>query len=436
LPKNQPVWAIAEDHVNPNLLFVGTEFGLFFSIDGGQKWIQLKGGLPTIQVRDLTVQKRENDLVVATFGRGFYILDNYTPLRLLKPEMLRQDAQLFPVKDALMYIQSTPLGLRGKSFQGESFFTAENPPFGATFTYYLKEELKTKKARRQEAEKEAAKKNTPVTLPRLADLSAEEEEEAPAIIFTVTDASGRVVRRLTGPVTAGMQRLAWDLRYPPTSLPPPPTPETEDPFSDGPGGPLVMPGAYKVSVARRVDGVMTPLGLPQDFNVAVPGQEGMSAGDRAALVDFQQKVARLQRAVQGALEAANALKPRLALIRRALLDTPAAGDKLLDDAAALDKRTNDILRSLRGDAALRARNINLPPSISERVGDIVGSQRLSTARPTQTQINQYNAAAQDFEQTLAQLRQLIEGDLARLEKQMEAAGAPWTPGRIPEWKDQ
>ena len=119
LPKNGPVLAIAEDHVNPNLLFAGTEFGLFFSIDGGQKWIQLKGGMPTIAVRDLNIQKRENDLVVGTFGRGIYILDDYTPLRLLKPEMLRQEAAVFPVKDALMYIQSQPLGGRGKSFQGE-----------------------------------------------------------------------------------------------------------------------------------------------------------------------------------------------------------------------------------------------------------------------------------------------------------------------------
>jgi hypothetical protein len=196
-----------------------------------------------------------------------------------------------------------------------------------------------------------------------------------------------------------------------------------------------MPGSYKVTLAKRVAGVMTPLGQAQEFNVVVEGQERMSVTDRAALVEFQRKVARLQRAVQGSLEAANALKPRLALIRRALLDTPAAGDRLLDDAAALDKRTNDILRALRGDTALRARNINLPPSINERVTDIVGAQRLSTSRPTQTQINQYTAAAQDFELALAQLRQLIEGDLARLEKQMEAAGAPWTPGRIPEWRD-
>jgi photosystem II stability/assembly factor-like uncharacterized protein len=436
LPANAPVWAIAEDHVNPGLLFVGNEFGLFFSIDGGQKWIQLRGGLPTIQVRDLTIQKRENDLVLGTFGRGIYILDNYTPLRFLKPEMLNQPGLLFPVKDALMYIQSQPLGGRGKSFQGESFFTADNPPFGATFTYYLKEELKTRKARRQEADRDAQRRGSAIGMPTHSDLRAEEEEEAPAVIFTITDSSGRVVRRLTGPTSAGMQRVSWDLRYPSPALPPPPNPEAEDPSSDGPAGPLVMPGAYKVTVAKRVDGVLTSFGQTQEFQVTVEGQELMSSTDRNALVEFQQKVARLQRAVQGTQATANSLKPRLAAIRRALLETPAAPEKLLDDAAALDRRTNEIIRALQGDQALRQRNINLPPSISERVGNIVGSQRMSTARPTQTQIDQYAAAAQDFETALNRLRQLIEGDLARLEKQMEAAGAPWTPGRIPEWKDQ
>jgi hypothetical protein len=197
-----------------------------------------------------------------------------------------------------------------------------------------------------------------------------------------------------------------------------------------------MPGTYKVSVAKRVDGVITSLGQSHEFQVVVDGQERMTPADRANLVEFQQKVARLQRAVQGATASASALKPRLVAIKRALLETPSAPEKLLGDAAALDRRTNEILRALVGDQALRQRNMNQPPSIAERVGDIVGSQRMSTSRPTQTQIDQYAHAAQEFETALNQLRQLIEGDLARLEKQMEAAGAPWTPGRIPEWKDQ
>jgi ABC-type transporter Mla subunit MlaD len=162
----------------------------------------------------------------------------------------------------------------------------------------------------------------------------------------------------------------------------------------------------------------------------------MNPADRIALVEFQTKVARLQRAVSGATQAANSLTPRFAAIRRALIDTPSAPEKLLDDAAALEKRKNEIVRVLSGDSALRGRNMNLPPSINERVGEIVGGQRMSTARPTQTQVEQYAAAAADFDGTLNNLRQLIEVDLAKLEKQMEAAGAPWTPGRIPEWKDQ
>ncbi|HSQ20511.1 MAG TPA: glycosyl hydrolase, partial [Blastocatellia bacterium] len=436
LPANGPVLAVAEDHVNPNLLFVGTEFGLFFTIDGGQKWIQLKGGMPTISVRDLAIQKRENDLVVGTFGRSIYILDNYAPLRVLKPATLSEEATLFPVKDAMMYIQSQPLGGRGKSFQGEAFFTADNPAFGATFTYYLKETPKTRKQKRQEAEKEAERKGAQIPYPALGELSAEEEEEPPAVTFTVADSTGRVVRRLNAPLAAGINRVSWDLRYPaPTLAPPRPPDGEEDPFAEPPGGPLVMPGKYSVTLSKRVNGVTTRLSVPQEFSVFVEGQSAMSATDRAALVEFQQKVARLQRAVSGAVETTNQLKTRLAQIKRALHETPAAEAKLADDAASIEKRTNDILRALRGDAALLRRQEILPPSIVERVNTIVSGQRMSTSAPTQTQREHYATAAEEFEQVLSRLRSLVEGDLAKLEKAMEAAGAPWTPGRIPEWKD-
>ena len=435
LPKNGPVLAIAEDHVNPNLLFTGTEFGLWFSIDGGQKWIQLKGGMPTIAVRDLNIQKRENDLIVGTFGRGIYILDDYTPLRLVKPEMLRQEAAVFPMKDALMYIQSQPLGGRGKSFQGERYYTADNPPFGATVTWYLKEAIKTRKEKRQEAEREADRRGAPVGWPTREQLRAEEEEDAPAIVITITDSGDRVVRRLTGPVSAGVQRLTWDLRYPAANLSAPPPPDA-DPDFEPPSGPLVMPGTYKATVSKRVDGVMTQLGQPQQFQIVVEGQENMSTADRTALVEFQQKAVRLQRAVSGATQAANALRPRITAIKRAINETPSLPHSLYDTAMALEKRNNEIIRALSGDAEARRRNMIAVPSINDRVGYSVNAQRMSTSRPTQTQANQYAAAAQEFETVLTQLRQLIEVDLLRLEKQLEAAGAPWTPGRIPEWRDQ
>ncbi|HVF92436.1 MAG TPA: glycosyl hydrolase, partial [Blastocatellia bacterium] len=436
LPANGPVLAIAEDHVNPNLLFAGTEFGLFFSINGGQKWVQLKGGLPTIAVRDLAIQKRENDLVIGTFGRSIYILDNYTPLRLLKPEMLSQEAVIFPVKDAQTYIQAQPLGGRGKSFQGEAFYTAENPPFGATFTYYLKDAIKTRKQSRQESEKEAEKKGIAPALPSGDDLRLEDEEEAPVLVLTVTDSAGRVVRRLTAPPVAGVQRATWDLRYPASVLVPPRAAGgDDDPFSDGPSGPLVVPGNYSISLAKRVGGVLTPLGQPQGFSVVALGTESLSAQDRAALLEFQQKVARLQRAVIGATETVNWTRTRLVAIKRAILETPSATTQMSDEAAAIEKKLNDIRRALSGDNTLRARNENTPPSISQRVFGIVGDQSMSTARPTETQAAQYNFAAQEFEGVLSRLRTLVESDLTRLEKALEAAGAPYTPGRIPDWKD-
>ena len=151
--------AFAEDTVNANLLFAGTETGVFFTIDGGAHWVRLKGGLPTISVRDMVIQAREGDLVIATFGRGFYVLDDISPLRQMKAESTEQASAMFPVKDALMYVERHPLGGPKKGFQGDAFYAADNPPYGAVFTAYLKEKIKTKKEKRQDAEKDAAKKN-------------------------------------------------------------------------------------------------------------------------------------------------------------------------------------------------------------------------------------------------------------------------------------
>ncbi|NJM53548.1 MAG: hypothetical protein HC846_09270 [Blastocatellia bacterium] len=180
LPVRGSLYAFNEDHVNPNLLFVGTEFGFFFSVDGGAKWIQLRGGLPTIAVRDIAIQKTENDLVLATFGRGIYVLDDYSTLRQIKEETIKQNSALFPVKDALMFVRSNTTFA---GFQGASFYTAPNPAYGATFAYFLKEAPKTMRQKRQEAERAAERAKQPFKYPSIAELRAEAEEEAPTLIL-------------------------------------------------------------------------------------------------------------------------------------------------------------------------------------------------------------------------------------------------------------
>jgi photosystem II stability/assembly factor-like uncharacterized protein len=436
LPKNGTVYAVVQDHVDPNLLFAGTEFGAFFTNDGGKRWIQLKSGLPTIAVRDIAIQRRENDVVLGTFGRGFFVLDDYTPLRNIKTETLQKEAVLFPVKPALMYIESLPLGLRGKGFQGESFYTAPNPPFGAVFTYYLKDDLKTRKQQRWALEAEAEKEGGNVAFPSWDDLRAEDREKDPVVLITISDEQGNVVRRLTGPTGAGFHRVAWDLRFP-TTMPPSEAPSSEDNlFAEPDQGPLAAPGTYRVSIAKRVDGKLTPIGEPQTFQATPLGLSSLPAQDQASAHAFHQKAARLQRALAGALQAVGETGARLNAIQRALLQTPRADDKLSDEADALERRLQDISVLLQGDTTLAARNETLPPSIVGRVGRVIESQWSTTAGPTQTDLDAYGLAAQTFTPVLADLRKLIEQDLRALEEKMEAAGAPWTPGRLPIWQPE
>jgi len=422
LPQNGAVLAIAEDPVNPKLLFIGTEFGLYFTLDGGSKWIKLRGGMPTIAVKDLAIQKRENDLVVATFGRGIYILDDYTPLRNLNADALKQEALLFPAKPATEYIEAQPLGLRGKAFQGEAYFTAENPPFGAVFTYYLRESVKSSRDLRKEAEK----KNQELAYPALERLVAEAEEEPPALTLVVTNARGGVVRRLTAPNASGFHRVAWDLRYPAPILAPPrpPTEDDEDSFFGTPTGFFVPPGKYQVTLTRHFQGKTVALGEPRTVEV--------NSEQNVAQTDFSAKLNALRQALGGATEVANSTKARLATIQRALQES-SADERLQDQAEALSKRLQVLMNQLSGTPELRRRQENERDSISGRINTIVFETRFTTEPPTQTHQESYSVAAAEFAEVLTKLRTLVNTDLPALEKQMDAAGVPHTPGRVPEW---
>ena len=152
------------------------------------------------------------------------------------------------------------------------------------------------------------------------------------------------------------------------------------------------------------------------------------------MMAFQKKLARLQRAVDGAVKAAEEAQKRLEYVRKAFLDTPAADRALLAEARAAEQRLNQILTRLRGDRTRSKRSEPEPPSVNGRVQQAVRSQWYTTSAPTQTQRDAYRHAGEEFTDLLAKLRALIEQDLARLEERLEAAGAPWTPGRIPDWE--
>lgn len=436
LPKNGPVLAFAEDHVDPNLLFVGTEFGLFFSPDGGKHWVRLKSGLPTIPVRDLCIQKQQNDLVIGTFGRGIYVLDDYSPLRSLTPEKLKKTASLFEVRDGLLYVPTRQYGLKGKSFLGEQLYAGENAPFGATFTYHLAEGLKTRKQRRQEEEKKAGKGDVK-KYPSQDELRAEAEEEAPAVILEVMNDSGAVLRRLRAPASKGFHRVTWDLREAGPALPPPPAPDAdEDLFATPEGGPLVSPGKYRVRLSLRQEGKVSEVEAAERTFTVVPHGVTATKEDLDALATFQKKVNDLNRALQGTLAGTTALQARLGAIKRAIDQTPRLTAKDRERVVALEAQLRLIVRELRGDAEMRKRQENTPLSITDKLDAIVGEQYYSLSAPTKTHQRLYDEAGASLAKELAKLREMTNKDVPALEKRLDEAGAPYTPGRLPEWKEK
>ncbi|MBM4186810.1 MAG: glycosyl hydrolase [Gemmatimonadetes bacterium] len=430
LPERGSIWSLVEDHVDPNLLFVGTEFGLFVTVDGGGRWTQLKGGLPTIQIRDLAIQRRDNDLVVATFGRGFYILHDLTPLRQLA-RLAATESTLLPIREAAAFVAAEPLGGGAKGFLGDELYTAPNPAMGAAITYYLRSELKTRRARRQEAEKAAAKKDDDVAIPSWDELRREDWEDPPAAVVTIRDEAGTVVRRITGPVKAGFNRITWDLRHPPAD-PVTGVERQASLFAPLPVGPLVPPGRYRAQLALRVDGRDTVVG-EQSFTTRPLHQAALSAEAVARAAGFNRDLARLQRAALGAEQALGEQEQRLRVLASAIERAAGVPPALREAGQALRASLRQLRVALSGDQTIASRNEATVVTIGGRVQRIVRSAWATSTGPTATHRRSYAIASDQLAAFLPQLRAAAD-QLRQLEEQAEAAGVPWTPGRIPSWR--
>ncbi|MFN0014870.1 MAG: WD40/YVTN/BNR-like repeat-containing protein [Saprospiraceae bacterium] len=434
LPERGSVYTIAEDHVDRNLLFCGTEFGVFFSPDGGENWVALKSGLPTIAVRDIEIQRRENDLVLGTFGRGFYVLDDYTPLRNIKQEILDKAANIFQIKESWMFIPNKPLGLRDKGHLGSSYYAAANPPVGAVFTYWLKEDIKTFKTKRQDAEKAKFEKKETVLYPKMEDLSKEDNQPEPYLLFTVTDATGDVVRHIKTGATKGLKRLVWDYRYNPATPVIGRRPVAPDNlFSGADQGHLALPGQYSVTLQAFEDGVLTPLVGPVPFTMKSLNNATLPAQDKQAYLEFCKKTSRLRKFVSAISGIRNDLSANFGHIQTALQDMPAPPQELLKKAYDLQNRLTDLGTKLNGDATRARREFETEPGIAGRVGMLEYCMWSTTSAPTQMYEDNYRIAAKQIGPLLEELK-AIARELDAINTGLERGGAPATPGRWPEWK--
>lgn len=424
----ETVHSIAQDFINPDLLFVGTEFSFYVSVDGGKYWVKFNAGLPDIQIPQIAIQEREHDLVIATFGRGFYILDDYSPLRFVNAEKLKNEkAILFPVKDALMYIEEG-----GRYGTGSMYYLAPNPPFGATFTYYLKDVPETLKQQRLKKEKELFEKSEPIPQPTREILVAEENEIAPYLIFTIRDAGGAVVRRLYESPKKGINRVNWRLRYDNLSAQANAKAEFK-PDKNNSDGMMVLPGTYTVNLEMDHNGVVIPLAEAVQFEAKVLENTSLPATNRKELVDFHKMVAELRRVSDGAQRFAGELNIKNENMRQALHYITDVPQDLAEKLRSINQQLKDIEFRFEGTKA-KASSEEVPPeavSINHRMDAILAATWSSTGSPTQTMRSNYEIVRAALPIILEQLRN-IEGEIKTVEARLDALKAPYTPGRLPE----
>jgi photosystem II stability/assembly factor-like uncharacterized protein len=426
LPDRGTVYAIAEDRENPNLLFAGTEFGAYFTINGGKNWIELSAGLPTIAVRDIAIQERENDLVLGTLGRGFYVLDDYSALRELTEEMTNLPAKIFPIRTGLQYIPKNPLGGRGTASQGASLYAAKNPDFGVTFTYYVKDKPKSLKSIRQKNEKEAKKSGEDIKYPTYEEFVAEDNEEKAYLIFVIKDGEGKEVRKLKTGTKKGINRITWDMRYPATS----PIKLRQGKvgrYSSKSEGPMVLPGTYTVELYQINNGESTKLSEAVPFEIKALENSSLARQTEMNIV-FKKEIAELQRQFRGSASQLGELENRLTYIEAAIQQYPDADLAWLKEVKDLKTTIHDLKIMMWGDWHKSSRDVETIPSISERISTPLYQTWYSTSDPTATQKEQYEIAKEEYEE----LKTAINGVKLRvlaLEEKLNDKGVPYTPQR-------
>ena len=410
LPERTLVWRMVQDHVNPNLLFTATEFGIYFTVDGGEEWVKIEGDAPTISFRDITIQRRENDLVAASFGRGFFILDDYTPLRQLNADMLAQEAVLFPSRRAYLY---NPKDVHGGSM-GSSHYEAPNPEFGAMFTYYLREGSTSLKEARKKREKEAGDADIP--FPGWEALDAEENEVADKVEIVVRDAAGHVAKRVKGKASKGFHRVNWDLRYAAKGMIEPG--ESNNGFEF-----MAMPGTYTATLTKTSKGVVSTLGEPIQFEVVplhTPTLEGASPDEMIAfrehMKSLQGRMAEFSATMETQMEKVEAMQTALA---RA--DSPSNDLALQLFEAKQSLQTMN--QKVRGYAAKREIGERNPPSPQSRM--FVGFRGLNTMYgPTEMHKATVAIGESELATIEAELDQFVSAVMPELETLLDAVGAP------------
>ena len=418
LPKRTLLWRIVQDHVNKNLFFLATEFGVYTSLDGGVNWQKLPG-TPNMGFRDLVIQKRENDLVAASFGRGFYVLDDYSALREMTPARLKEEGTLFTPRTAKWYIPRSNLGNTGADF-----YIAENPEFGAVFTYHLAKEYSTQKQDRKKKEKEANKKGVNIPFPGYAALDAENSEKPAKVWISISDEDGNIVRHLTQKAKKGTHRLSWDLRHASTQAIDP------DRKSNGwnASGPMVVPGNYSAQLSLEKDGVIQSLGEAVSFEVKAIREGVLKGVDYATYDAYRKELTAVQREMQSLTDLFNRAEKQLKALKKAAAKTPLAPEAVAGELYAIEQALTALTIKAEGSPARDEIGERNPPSVQSHMRAAYRGIT-TTYGPTHLHRKSLRLAKTMLGDLRPEVERIAQQKLPALAAKLTAAGAPYIIGQ-------
>ncbi|WP_116125505.1 VPS10 domain-containing protein [Lewinella sp. IMCC34183] len=418
LPDRTLVWRLVQDFEQPELLFIGTENGIYTSLDGGGGWKKL-AGTPTIPFRDLAIQERENDLVGASFGRGFWILDDYSPLREMTDANLEAEAHLFTPRDAWWYVpRDNDPGV------GANVYAAENPEFGATFTYHLRDGYTSKEKARQKMEKELTEQGENIPFPGYAALDEEKNERAPKVWLTVYDADGNVVRKVAGDTGAGLHRTTWDLRYPSFF---PVRPGQSGGGGRWSSGPLAAPGTYSVTLSREENGEVSELGGPVSFEVKPLHEPTLEQPDPAEYQAYHEKMREVQQQIARVQEFMSEAGDQVAAMETALERSAVAPGALNGKLYEVKQELNRLQVELEGSPSRNEIGERNAPTIGDFFS--TGYRGLTTTYgPTPNHRRSLDIAAGQLADLMPEIERLRDETLPALRQELREAGAPYILG--------
>ena len=411
LPKRTLLWRIVQDHINKNLFFLATEFGVYTSLNGCKNWQKLNG-TPNMGFRDLVIQKRENDLVAASFGRGFYVLDDYSPLRHLNNENLKSEGYLFPIKDGKWFIQRSNLGNTGADF-----YLADNPKYGVTMTYHLKNNYKTESEKRKKSEKRLNQKLLDVPFPGYNDLD-EEKNETPAYIkISIEDQDGNIIRHLKERASKGIHRITWDLRHMFKGS------VTDSNKKYNLTGPLVKPGKYGATLYLVKSGLTTKLSEKQSFEVKPIFKNTLEGTSFKVYNKYINDYFKVYNEVESIEHKIITIDEKLKFLKIAIENTPIDTGELVLDFNDLKSSLLSVKRKVFGNESKTEIGEKNHPNLFNRIR--VASQGLSSSYgPTKLHLESLNMARLMNEDIKPLINELIDKKIKPLENKIKAIGGP------------